>query len=253
MNDRNKPTPKPLTTGEIRRKLSEGLRPGEDPLFYDVARFARARPAPPSEQALYVPPTPIVRSPADELQQDRHAPAGSLGEASVMFDTDIRNELKAVALPTADMRVREADTEPTGRGANEKRLQLLARGRTRDIGFSLALFAILSLAAWLVLAPRSGASRDTAGPKVQAADHPHASAPPPVAASQEAAPSPPLEPPRANAAEPPATAPELAASAPPREHETAKPGRKRGTSSSGVASTPGDPEFGALDFNLKKK
>lgn len=51
---------KGLSMEEARAKLEEGLKPGEDALFYDMDRFSKPRPAPPSDVRDYAPPRHVV-------------------------------------------------------------------------------------------------------------------------------------------------------------------------------------------------
>src|SRR5947209_2537572 len=104
MDDRKKPGLESKTLDELVAELSEGLLPGEDVAFYDINRFAKRKPAPPSEQVIYAPPA--------ELATERNTPdqanvAGSTPEpesATVVLDTPIRTKaLEAtVRLPRLD-------------------------------------------------------------------------------------------------------------------------------------------------------
>jgi hypothetical protein len=149
---------KGLSIEEARAKLEEGLKPGEDALFYDMDRFSKPRPAPPSDVQDYAPP--------------HH----------VKLPTEILAETKIIAAPA----VHEL----------ERRRQL-GRHYTKEILLSIGLLGVVTYFAWFFLraSAESSARQPVASAVVVApATPPVVVEPPHVARPVPAAPP---EPPKA--------------------------------------------------------
>jgi hypothetical protein len=120
---------KPLTFEEARAKLAQGLKPGEDILFYDMNRFGNRRPAEPSEVEVYEPPRPLPASePVAGDAPDQDGP-----------------EDKVILAP-----------EPTTQVVARRRQ--LGRHRTRELAISVGMIAFSTCAAWWVLSSQSQSS-----------------------------------------------------------------------------------------------
>ncbi len=161
MDERNKPPLKAMTLEECVKELSQGLLPGEDALFYDINRFGKPRPAPPSEQVIYEPPTQIAteQDPVRWAEQCARARTsdGEEEHATVVLDTSLSESLgdetrKISPAPNP----RDIETSPDAAAiANKKRATARARKQTKELIVALSI-AIAGLAGvWFVLTPGS--------------------------------------------------------------------------------------------------
>jgi hypothetical protein len=148
--------PESATLDRLKAELSAGLKPGEDPLYYDWTRVAEA---PPSEAA-YVPPMQIhtqamdTRDLAaiigrDAAEAARHAPAPEhkvlIEEPGARTDEAIEVDF-GDAIPTQEMHAPISDD----RYAVTRRLVAVGqRGRSGWIWVACAIAAVLGCAAFV--------------------------------------------------------------------------------------------------------
>lgn len=125
---------KPLTIDDVRARLAEGLRPGEDLLFYDLNRFGERRPAQPSEMEVYEPPRELA------------APKDGAGESDA--DKVVLHVTGNTAPPDGELRRGATTSERPGDATLLKRM---VRARGKDIAYSFFVVIFSSLLGWWFL------------------------------------------------------------------------------------------------------
>jgi len=118
----------PLTIEDVRARLSEGLRPGEDILFYDMDRFGERRPAQPSEREVYEPPRKLA------------------GVDECATPSDAEKVVLQVSGNTAppDLGITQS-IGPTENSPKENVFYRAGRARTKDIAYAFFVVSAVSV------------------------------------------------------------------------------------------------------------